>query len=226
MHSRPAAIGNQRSSRHWLQLGLCMALCLVLVACGFRLKGASPLPFDTLYTNIEENSPFGANLRRAIVASSPHTRFVSNPGDAEARLTQLANREQLRELSIDADGQVEEYELNLQFVFQLTDAHGRIVLPPTELRATREVPYDPDDSQAKHAEIRMVFEDMQESLIARIVRHLSAPDVTQAFQRVRQEPVPDRLQETLDPVEIPGAESRDSYDEWDESIPGIMTPLR
>src|SRR3546814_5583982 len=46
-----------------------VALCLFLTACGFHLKGISPLPFNTIYTNIEENSEFGSGLRRAIVAS-------------------------------------------------------------------------------------------------------------------------------------------------------------
>src|SRR3546814_2684242 len=71
---------------------VCIALCLFLAACGFRLKGISPLPFDTLYTNIPENSAFGADLRRLIVATSPNTRFESDVTQSQARLTQLAMR--------------------------------------------------------------------------------------------------------------------------------------
>ena len=224
MHSHLSATGNRHLVRPWLTLSICL-LCLLLAACGFRLKGASPLPFDTLYSNISENSAFGANLRRAIVASSPHTRFVSDPSDAQARLIQLASHQQRRELTIDAEGQVEEYELNLQFLFQLTDAHGRIILPPTELRATREVPYDPDNAQAKQAEITMIFEDMQQSLIARIVRHLSAPDVADAFQEPRSDPVPDRLQETFEPIESPAVGSPDDPGSWDNRLPGTSAPL-
>lgn len=159
----------------------CMALCVLLAACGFQLKGVAPLPFTTIYTNIAENSAFGAGLRRAIVASSPDTRFVSEPADAQARLTQIANTQSLRELSIDAQGQVEEYELNLEFVFQLTDAQGHVVLAPTTLRSTREIPYDPNVVQAKQGEIAAVFNDMQQSLIDRVVRRLASPDVAEAF---------------------------------------------
>src|SRR3546814_9748000 len=39
---------------------VCLTLCLLLAACGFHLRGTSPLPFDTLYTNIPQNSEFGA----------------------------------------------------------------------------------------------------------------------------------------------------------------------
>lgn len=166
---------------------VCVVLCLMLAACGFRLKGPSPLPFDTLYTNIVENSDFGAGLRRAIVASSPNTRFVPDPAQAQARLIQIANDQNTRELSIDAQGQVEEYELNLTFIFQLTDAQGHIILPPTTLLTTREVPYNPSAVQAKQSEIGMVFKEMQQSMINRVVRHLSAPDVSAAFLNPQSE---------------------------------------
>lgn len=171
------------SPRHTVRGLACIALCLLLAACGFRMKGVSPLPFTTLYTNIAENSEFGAGLRRAVVASSPATRFVDEPADAQARLTQLVNRQSLRELSIDAEGQVEEYELNLEFVFQLTDDKGHLVLPPTTLRSIRELPYDPNVVQAKEGEIAMVFKEMRQSLIDQIVRRLSAPEVTEAFEQ-------------------------------------------
>lgn len=172
----------------WAAVLLLAALCCALAACGFRLKGETPLPFAALYTNIAENSAFGAAMRRAIVASSPGTRLVSSPEEADARLMQLANRQTRRELSIDAAGHVEEYELILEFVFQLTDGEGRIVLPPTTLRAARDMPYDPDDSVAKSGEMAMIFEDMQESMVARVVRRLGSPDVTEAFQSASTAP--------------------------------------
>lgn len=173
----------------YLQGLACAAFCLLLAACGFHLKGVSPLPFTTLYTNIAENSDFGAALRRAVVASSPNTRFVDEPAQAQARLTQLSNNQTLRELSINAEGRVEEYELNLDFVFQLTDAQGHIVLPPTTLHSTREIPYDDTVVQAKQGEIALVFKEMQQSLVDRIVRMLSSPDVTAAFEQAASLPV-------------------------------------
>lgn len=163
--------------------------CMLLAACGFRLKGATPLPVDTLYTNIAENTPFGAAMRRAIRAASPNTRIVGDPTQAQARLIQLANNERLRELSIGADGRVEEYELNLEFVFQLVDAAGHVILPPTTLRATRELPYDDTMVQAKQSEITSIFQQMQQSMVDRVLRHLTAPNVVAAFASARELPV-------------------------------------
>ena len=173
------------------QLTLCVALlaCILLAACGFRLKGATPLPIETLYTNIAENSSFGAGLRRAIRATSPNTRFVMDPAQAQAQLIQIANNERLRELSIDADGRVEEYELNLEFVFQVLGPAGEVILPPTTLRTTREIPYDDTIVQARQSEISNIFEQMRQSMIDRVVRHLTAPDVIEAFNNLEQLPV-------------------------------------
>lgn len=226
MHSRLAVAGLPRiAARRWLQAMFCIVLCAALAACGFRMKGTSPLPFDTLYTNISENSAFGANIRRAILASSPRTRFVSDPKEADARLMQLSNRQTRRELSIDAEGQVEEYELNLVFVFQLTDGEGRLVLPPTTLQASREIPYDSDDSQAKQSEITMIFRDMQESLVARLVRHLSAPGVTEAFQKAKARPPTDESLEINELPNVAPPQSDIQSNEWDNSAPESLAPF-
>lgn len=216
MHTCSAVSGFRRSTTYqWLWALFFIAFVTTLTACGFRLKGASPLPFETLYTNISENSSFGANMRRAIVASSPHTRFVNDPKAAEARLIQLSNRQVRRELSIDAQGQVEEYELNLIFVFQLTDAQGRTVLSPTTLQATREIPYNPDDAQAIQGEISMIFNDMQQSMVARVVRHLSAPDVAEAFRTAKESPpVSEETLETTEPSDAQPAQSTDQELDW------------
>ncbi|NYT62164.1 hypothetical protein H0A66_07540 [Alcaligenaceae bacterium] len=190
MHSPKLKSSPLTPSTHRRLRGLaCVALCVLLAACGFRLKGVSPLPFTTLYTNIAENSAFGAGMQRAIIASSPQTRFVSDPASAQAKLIQLSNDQNLRELSIDAQGRVEEYELNLVFVFQLTDAKGHLVLPPTTLRVTREIPYDDSVVQAKQGEIASIFQDMQQSLIDRVVRRLASPEVAAAFANASALPI-------------------------------------
>lgn len=156
----------------------CMA---ALSACGFKLKGTTNLPFNNVYTNINLNSSFGNSLSRYLMASSPGLRFVNDPNQADVHLTQISNRQTRREMSLDAEGNVEEYELILNFTFQLTDADGRVLLSPTNLTATREIPYDPDESQAKAGEIAMTFEDMSQSLITRIIRILDSPEIANSY---------------------------------------------
>jgi len=173
----------------WARGLVCAALCALLAACGFHLRGTSPLPFDTIYTNIPDTTLFGARMRRAIMASSPKTHFVPQASDAQARLIELSNHQSLRELSINANGQVEEYELNLVFSFQLTDSKNHLLLPPTTLTTSRDLPYDPSVVQAKQGEIASLFAEMQESMIDRVVRRMTSPDVIKAYQNAGSLPV-------------------------------------
>ena len=195
-----------------VRLLACVGLVALLTACGFRLKGQTPLPFPTLYTNIAENSAFGAKLRRSIMASSPETRFTSDVNQAQARLTELGNVQSLNEVSISVQGQVEEYEVRIDFTFQLTDARGHVVLPPTTLTAIREIPYDSSALQAKQSEINALYLDMQQSLVDRVVRRITAPDVRAAFEN------PDDLPVDAEAVKTPQPATMGS----DGNVPSIL----
>ena len=126
MHHAALPASSVFTARHSLRWLVAVGLLALLTACGFRLKGQTPLPFQTMYTNIAENSAFGAQLRRVIRATSPNTRFVEDPKEAQVRLTQLSLTRDLEEVSISVEGQVEVYELSVTIVFQLTDAEGQI----------------------------------------------------------------------------------------------------
>ncbi|MGB6242500.1 MAG: LPS assembly lipoprotein LptE [Castellaniella sp.] len=175
-------------ARH-LRLTLGLACLLALGACGFHLKGATPLPFHSIYTNIDLDSAFGARLQRIIQANSPDTRFVPKLAQADVYLHQISETQNLRQLSIDAEGRVEEYELNLDFTFQLLDKAGHVLLAPTTLHSTRELPYNDRIIQAKESEITRTFSDMRDSQIDQILRRLSSPEVQAAYRNAADRPV-------------------------------------
>lgn len=170
---------------------LCLALpCLAaLSACGFHLKGATPLPFKSLYTNINLDTDFGARLRRAVEANSPDTHFTHDRKDAEVYLHLISDQQNLREVSLNAEGQVEEYELDLNFSFELLDKTGHVLLAPTVLRSVREIPYNERIVQAKDSEITRTFRDMRNGMIDQILRRMSAPDVQAAYRDADKRPV-------------------------------------
>lgn len=168
-----------------LRLALALACLLALAACGFHLKGATTLPFNSIYTNINLDSEFGARLQRTIKANSPDTRLTTIRNEADVQLLQLSDDQLLRQLSIDAEGRVEEYELNLEFSFQLLDRSGEILLAPTTLQNIREIPYNDRIVQAKEGEITRIFADMRNSLVDQILRRISAPEVLDAYHRAR-----------------------------------------
>ena len=172
-----------------MRLALAGLALLALGACGFHLKGATPLPFQTIYTNINLDSECGARLQRTITANSPTTRFTAHSRDAQVYLHQIAESQDLRQLSLDADGRVEEYELNLEFQFELLDTQGHVLLPPTTLIGVRELPYNDRVVQAKESEIDRTFKDMRNNLIDQILRRISAPEVQSAYANAADRPV-------------------------------------
>jgi LPS-assembly lipoprotein len=62
-----------------------LAVVLLLAACGFQLRGAYSLPFESLYLAMPEYSVVGASLKRAIRASGS-TRLALTASDAQATL--------------------------------------------------------------------------------------------------------------------------------------------
>lgn len=170
----------------WLLRGACLALFMLLTACGFALRGVTPLPFQTLYIGIPDNTLFGADVRRALRAASPDTKLVTTPKEAQAILQQVGNDRTLREVSLNAQGRVEEYELGINYTFRLIDDKGRALIPDTTLSIYREMPYDDQIVQAKQGQIETLYNTMQRDLVSRLLRRMTAPDVRKAFETREQ----------------------------------------
>jgi LPS-assembly lipoprotein len=167
----------QSPRQSWLLRGACLALFMLISACGFTLRGVTPLPFETLYVGI---------VRRALRAASPDTKLVASPKDAQAILQEVSNTRALREVSLNAQGRVEEYELGINYTFRLIDAKGRALIPDTTLSIYREMPYDDQIVQAKQGQIETLYIAMQRDLVSRLLRRMTAPEVRKAFENREQ----------------------------------------
>ncbi|EHK64182.1 LPS assembly lipoprotein LptE [Achromobacter arsenitoxydans] len=174
------------SRQSWLLRGACLALFMLLSACGFALRGVTPMPFERLYVGIPDNTQFGADVRRAVRAASPNTKLVDTPKEAQAILQQVSDSRTLREVSLNAQGRVESYELGINYTFRLIDAQGRALVPDTTLSIYREMPYDDQVVQAKQGQIDTLFKTMQRDLVSRLLRRITAPDVHKAFEAAQQ----------------------------------------
>ncbi|MVW80225.1 LPS-assembly lipoprotein LptE [Bordetella sp. 02P26C-1] len=196
-------------SRWWLR-ATALAAVMLLAACGFALRGVTPLPFKTLYVGAPDNTRFGAELRRAIRAASPDTRLVDKPTDGEAILQVIGNERSLREVSLTAQGRVEEYELGIDFSFRLITNKGATILPDTTLSVYRDMPYDDQFVQAKEVQMETLYQSMQQSLVGRVVRRITAPEVKASYEAIqRGEDNPDA------PVYDPNVEIKDDRpDSW------------
>jgi len=149
------------------------AAALLLSACGFQLRGAAALPFDTLYMPPANVSGVALDLKRSI-QSGTGTVVVDDPKKADAILefSQEAREKQI--LSLAANGRVREFQLRYRVAFRVHDGKGGEFLPSSTLQLTRDVTFNDSDVLAKESEEQLLYRDMQFDMVQLIMRRLSA----------------------------------------------------
>lgn len=152
-------------------------LCLsLLTACGFKLRGAYSLPFDTIAISLPDTSELRAIIKRNITASSK-TRVVDDPKDAQAILTVVGDRVAKNILSLNSSGRVSEYQLVRTFSFRVHDMDGRDFIPQSDIVMRRDITYSDAQVLSKESEETLLLRDMQNDLVQQLMRRLSLAKV-------------------------------------------------
>ncbi|MCX7896895.1 MAG: LPS assembly lipoprotein LptE [Rhodocyclaceae bacterium] len=148
-------------------------IALGLAGCGFTLRGAYTLPWETFAIALPEYSELYQALKRAI-ESTARTRVVSDAKAAQATLVVLKNEQAKSILSITAQGLVREFLLTRSFSFVVRDAQGRDLTEPVALVLTREMTFDDARIFAKEAEEALLWRNLQADLVQQVMRRLAA----------------------------------------------------
>lgn len=152
---------------------LIAALALLLSACGFQLRGAYVLPFETLYIALPDTAELRALLKRNIESSSA-ARVVGDAKDAQAALSITGDTATKSVLSLDSAGRVREFQLVRAVGFRLQDASQRDLLPPGQIVVRREITFNDTQVLSKEAEEVMLWRDIQEDVVQQLLRRLAA----------------------------------------------------
>lgn len=151
-----------------------LALALALLAgCGFQLRGAYALPYESLYLAMPDYVVIGASLKRAI-RSSASTRLALTASDAEATLLPGAEYRDRVVLSVSGTGRVSELRLRYLYNYRVTDAKGRDLVPPASIELVRDLTYDDSNILAKQQEEALLWRDMENDLVQQLMRKLAA----------------------------------------------------
>jgi LPS-assembly lipoprotein len=146
---------------------------LLLSACGFHLRGAYSLPFETLYIAQPESTELHAIIKRNVEASTS-TRVVRTPQEARATLSVLGDAPVKKILSLNSAGRVREYQLERTFTFRVTDPKGQEFLPQSTIRISRDMTFDDAAVLSKQAEETLLWRDIQTDLVQQLLRRLAA----------------------------------------------------
>ena len=144
-----------RSRRHLLPA---LAAVLVLPGCGFALRGAPTLAFESLRVRVFTSA----------VPASPEGET------GQVVLTVLTDQRERAVVGQTAAGQVRELQLRTRFRFRLTTAQGVVLLDTTELLLERDISYSETAALSKEAEEALQYRDMQRDIVQQAMRRLTA----------------------------------------------------
>lgn len=147
-----------------------------LSGCGFALRKAPDFAFTTLYSGLAESSPLGVQLRRSLEATGK-VKVISDARlikEAQVVLDVLLDQREKVVLSLNATGQVREFQLRLRFSFRLRTPAGKELIPATEIALQRDISFNESAVLAKEAEETLLYRDMQSDVVQQIMRRLAA----------------------------------------------------
>ncbi|GAB1232580.1 LPS assembly lipoprotein LptE [Ferrigenium sp. UT4] len=148
---------------------------LALSACGFHLRGSLPqevqFAFKTLYLKAPGETPFVADLRRALAARE--VVLADTPEQADLVLEVLSEQSSKNILSLSGSGRVREYELRYAVSLHAYDAQRSDWLPVGEVQLTRLLTFDDEQLLAKEQEETQLYKDMRADAVAQTLRRLN-----------------------------------------------------
>ncbi len=146
----------------------------ILAGCGFQLRGTKSgnLPYKTMLIALPETADVRIWLERYI-NSAGSTEIVDDPKQAEATFQQLSDSRLKTILSVNAQGRVREYRLQLNYSFRVINAKNQVLVPPNEISLSRDISFDDSNILAKDLEESLLWRDMNNDLVNQIMRRLS-----------------------------------------------------
>lgn len=157
---------------------LCTLFCTLLIAgCGFQLRGAASLPFESLYVQAPVGSQFAQQFKRVVAAGSS-TRIVDDPKAAEATLVLVGEAREKSILSLSGTGRVSEFQLRYRMNYRMLNKASAEIIPASEIALKRDFSFNDQDTLSKESEEALLFRDMQNDAVQQLVRRLQVARLT------------------------------------------------
>ncbi len=142
----------------------------IIAGCGFQLRGAVALPFETFYTSTAPTSVLGGDLRRAIRAQG--ARVVEQRDDAQVRLDVLAEIPEREISALSMSGRPREFQLRLRLRWQVRDQAERDLIAATETVLRRTLTVLDAQGVVNPDEEALLYRDMRTDAVQQMIRRL------------------------------------------------------
>ena len=151
---------------------LIMASVLGLAVCGFQLRGAYTLPYESLFIAAADYSVVGAGLKR-FIRTTGSTRLAENAKEAQATFQPTGEQRETTILSLSSAGRVREKRLTYRYNFRIVNRDELNLIAPVTIELYRDITYADSDVLAKTQEEELLWRDMETDLVQQLLRRLS-----------------------------------------------------
>lgn len=154
-----------------IRLWLVVLLSASLFACGFHLRGAADVPFNSIYIQ-GSTVIISKNLKKNLTLNA--VKVLDSADSAELLLEIVGEESEKRILSLAGTGKVNEFELYYRVHYRTKLAGDALWSQVQTVEARRDYSYSDTELLAKQGEEKRLNEDMQNSVLNSLVRRLSA----------------------------------------------------
>jgi LPS-assembly lipoprotein len=162
--SSSEGLGQQRRA-------LLAAPLLALAGCGFELKRAASLQFQSIaLTGFAPRSPLAEELRTALARS---VTVVDAPAQAQVVFHALRDERTRRVVTFTASGQVRDIQLRMLLKYRAETPAQRELVPDTEIVQLRELTFAESKTLGKEQEAQQLFLEMQSDIVLQLMLRLS-----------------------------------------------------
>lgn len=154
-----------------LKLSITLLFSLLISACGWHLRGITPLPaeFRVLYLSSSANNSFNEQLKLQLKFNN--VLLAENSEDAQAVLSIRPLEIEKRTLALTSNGQIAEFEINaiLYASLQRNDSEHEI---PIDIKGRRHLRNDVNNSTATANAEKYLMADLEKDLVNKLMRRL------------------------------------------------------
>ncbi|MEJ2140864.1 MAG: LPS assembly lipoprotein LptE [Gammaproteobacteria bacterium] len=160
-------------SKHLTRFGIAVLLTGLLSSCGFHLR-ETPEFSEKLQATALQGVPEFSELDLAFkryFSREGYTLIVKENAQAIIKVTK--DKFTRRVLSVNINGDPNEYELNYQLKVLLVDINDKEIMPPQSVTQYRSYGFDPDLRLAKGAEEAHLKKTMVDAAVKEIMHRIS-----------------------------------------------------
>jgi LPS-assembly lipoprotein len=151
---------------------LLAVLLLTTSACGFHMRGAMNLPFQTLYLQESGASSITGELKRSLKNNG--VKLTESPEQAQASLELMSENYEKSILSLSGTGRVREYQLIYTVIFRLRETGTELWGPAQTVSLHRDFTYDDAQALAKDVEEARLATDMRTEAVREVLRRVGS----------------------------------------------------